>query len=110
MDFDDFIKKKYKYYSKNKKQKYQYNGSYNHHDHHKYSKLRLFGLLKNLKNNRKLKWIVLGLFAVGILVTIGLIVWVYPYLVKLFQFISQNGISGVVDEIIAFMERLWKGA
>lgn len=110
MEFDDFLKKKYKYYTKNKKQKYHYNGSYSHPDHYKYGKYRLFGLLTYLKNNRKLKWIVLGLFVVGILVFIGMIVLIYPYLVKLFQYIYQNGISGVVDEILAFFERLWKGA
>ncbi|MHC1703934.1 MAG: hypothetical protein AB9846_08500 [Tenuifilaceae bacterium] len=32
-----------------------------------------------------------------------------PLLIKLFDFIIQNGIQGLMNKVLEFVEKLWKG-
>jgi hypothetical protein len=102
MGFDDLFE------NENKHHKHGY-GYRDEHDGHNrsshpdkhYTDLK-YQLLNKLQSNPKLK--VFALVAAGILIIllILVIILLLPLLVKLFHYISQNGVEGIINAI-------WKG-
>jgi hypothetical protein len=45
-----------------------------------------------------------------LVVSVMLIIFLMPLLLKLFNYISQNGLQGVLDAITGFLDKLWKGS
>ena len=100
----------FNYYNKPKK-KYR-----NEYDYHPYSGNRPNGnemglnILKKILNNRKLKIIVIIAVSLLLIIGIGLIVLLYPFLVKIFNYISENGVQGLVEFITEIMNKIWTGS
>ena len=66
-------------------------------------------LLNKIWSNKKLRVLFVILVTVLVLILIFIIVALLPLLIKLVDYITQNGIQGVVDKVISFINSLWKG-
>lgn len=66
--------------------------------------------LQSLRINRKLKWLLLFILMVFLAIIVALMAVIIPLLGKLIDYISQNGIQGILEYITAFLEGLWKGS
>jgi hypothetical protein len=66
--------------------------------------------LESIKNNRKLKGIVLVAFIVVLAIVIALIAILLPLILKFLNYISQNGVQGILDNVAVFFDKLWKGS
>ncbi len=115
MGYDDFFKKhsynlKFSQYNETENtgnhqyinagnQAYQcYKNSYN-----------LSFVLGKVRNNRNLKILVylLGSIMVAIIIVTAIIL--IPSIIKLVNFISQNGIQGIIDSISGLLNKIWNG-
>lgn len=110
MDFDNFYKKKNKYQKKQSIHKYQ-----QHHNYEKkfYSKSHgnfdPVALLESLKNNRKLKVVLIITLILVLALLIGLIALILPLIGSVISYVSENGLEGLFDEAIKFLNSLWNG-
>jgi hypothetical protein len=59
-------------------------------------------LLNKLRSNPKLKMILVFAAILIIVAVVAVVILLFPLLLKLFSYISENGIQGVLD-------KLWKG-
>jgi hypothetical protein len=114
MEFEEFFENKRKYPR-------QY-GSQRDHDDNDYSNERhpsdpghdnqqkWMTILEKVKKNNKLKVIVLlaGILVIGIAVL--LIIVFFPLIIKLFDYVSQNGLQGILDSITGFLDKIMKGS
>ena len=117
MGFEDFFEDKRRHHGNQ--------GEYEHHDdHHNYGyppvrryplyenqgHLTLLSILNKIRNNKKLKIIVALAVIILLIIAISLIVVLLPLILKLFNYISQNGIQGIVDGVTGFLDKLMKGS
>ncbi|WP_072992936.1 hypothetical protein [Flavobacterium segetis] len=111
MDLSDFYKKKNKYQKKQAMQRYYQNDVYQK-DQYQGSRPRFdpLALLASLRNNRKLKVVLLFILIIVIAIIVGLLAIVIPLIDTIFNYISQNGVAGIADEVIKFLNNLWNGA
>jgi hypothetical protein len=113
MDIQDFLKNRNKYQHKREQRNYyqgnfQKPGPYTYKDG--YEKFDLLAFLNSIRRNKKLRGIILIVLIVILAVIIGLIAVLFPMIMNLFNYISQNGISGLADMAMDFLNRLWDGA
>jgi hypothetical protein len=85
-----------------------YNGFYGHQGHSDHNRLSV--ILERLRGNRKLKSIIIAGGVFLLLIIILLIVLLLPLIIKLFNYIMQNGLQGAWDSVTAFVDKLWKGS
>ena len=95
-----------------------YDNKYKHHEEYHDDHLSYQGFVKSyilsyilekIKNNRNLK-ILVGIIGIFLFVIIlALLIIITPLIIKLINFISQNGIQGVVDNISGFLDKILKG-
>jgi hypothetical protein len=105
-------------------EKRKYHGNYNVRSYHDkirhspdhYSNHEQFGLQKwsaiadKIRKSTKLKLLVL-VAAIVILVSIIVLMMVLmPFIIKLYNYINTNGLQSVLDNISAFLDKLWKGS
>jgi hypothetical protein len=83
----------------------------NNHSQKGYDKsIYLNNVIDKVKNSRKLK-ILVGIMCICLLaILITIIIILILVIAKLINFISQNGIQGVIDSISGFLNKIWKGA
>ena len=120
MGFDDFFEDKRKHYGN-----YREHGYHDDHDDHKNirysheqqyptqvneSHQQLFAILNKIRNNKKLKIVVTMVGVVLLIIAVTLIIALLPLIIKLFNYISQNGIQSIFDAITGFLDKLWKGS
>ncbi|WP_188050176.1 hypothetical protein [Flavobacterium sp. GP15] len=111
MDFNDFFKKRNNYYKNEKHQNYYKK------DHYKYKfytdekvVFNKQAFITSLRNNKKLKLFLIFIAFVLIVLIIVFFAVLLPLLSYLIDFISQKGFSGLLDELIGFLNKLWSGA
>jgi len=80
--------------------------SYQKHD----TNFRWLYFLESLKNNKKLKVLVISAIILVLIITIGLIIILLPLILKFFNYVSQNGVQGLVDYAIELLDKIWKGS
>lgn len=89
-------------------QRFDYNNRYGHEDHYHdfrandqqyQAKLKM---INSFINNPKLRLILILAAIVVIALVVLIIVLLFPLLIKLFNYLSENGIQGILDAI-------WKG-
>jgi type IV secretory pathway component VirB8 len=66
--------------------------------------------LLNLRNNPKLRLLLIAGSIVLLFILLILIVVMMPLIVKVIDFIGKEGIQGVADWFTAFLDKLWKGS
>jgi uncharacterized membrane protein YdbT with pleckstrin-like domain len=62
-------------------------------------------ILEKIRSNNKLKLLVA---MAGVLILV-IIIALFPLIVKLFNYITQNGLQGVINEITGFINKILKG-
>ena len=120
MEFDDIFEDKRKHYGHYREHRYHH-GQENY-DEYRYSHEQQYPIRRNeghqqlltiidkIRNNRKLKMIIIMAGIVLLIIAVALIVALMPLIIKLFNYISQNGIQGIFDSITGFLDKLWKGS
>jgi uncharacterized membrane protein SpoIIM required for sporulation len=107
MDFTELFENNNKHHGNYRESGYHDDDRYSHNSHHSYrghnDHQQWLNIWEKIKNNKKLKLLIfLGVILV-IAIIIGLIVILWPVLMKLFNYVTQNGLQGILDAI-------WKGA
>ena len=78
-----------------------FNGSSNY--------ILLQNFLEKIRNNKKLKLFVVLAGIVILIIVIVLIVVLFPLIKNLYNYVTQNGLQGVVDEITGFIDNILNG-
>jgi len=67
-------------------------------------------ILEKIKSNKKLKILVVlaGIFIITI--AIMLIIVFLPLIIKLFNYINQYGLQGLMDAVTGFLDKIMKGS
>ena len=113
MDFDDLFENKRRNHSNYREQSNNDYAKYSNNSHHSYTDYgdhhRLLNIMQTIRSNKKLK---LFFLVTGILILIAsvvVIIVLLPLIARLFNYILQNGLQGVYNEITGFIEKIWKG-
>jgi hypothetical protein len=67
-------------------------------------------LLEKIKNDKKLKRLAIMAAILILVIVVALIIVLMPLIIKLIDFIGQNGLQGVFDSISSFMDKILKGS
>jgi hypothetical protein len=114
MGFDDFLDQKKAYHGNYNKSNYHDEDRYSHESYQ--SRDRFQGhfdwqnMLDKFRNNKKLKGFIIIAGILVLVIGVALIIVLLPLIVKLFNYISQNGLQGVFNDITAFLDKIWKGS
>jgi hypothetical protein len=132
MGFDDFFEDKYRRHGNwhqpgyNDGHRYP-QGSHDSHDPHdshdshgmhnprnsnygQYGHFNWLSVLEKIKGNRQLKLLVVIAGIVILIIAIGLVILLLPLIIKIFNYISQNGLQSILDGVTGFIDKLWKGS
>lgn len=102
MGFDDFFEHGHKHHKHGYDHHNEHDGHYqSSHSHNQHYDLK-YQLLNKLRNNPRFKAIIIIAAVVLIIILIIAAILLIPLVIKLFHFIGQNGIQGIIDTI-------WKG-
>jgi hypothetical protein len=129
MGFDDLFEDKHKRHGNYREHSYHHDNDdhYGHdnkygHDDHKYSRtpyysghgnggnMQLLNILDKVRNSGKLKLLVVITGIVILIIAVVLIVALLPLIIKLINYVSQNGLQSIFDGITGFIDKLWKGS
>lgn len=123
MGFDDLFEDKRRRYGNYRE--HGYHDDYDDHDHHHNERYSLgsypayrghhdhqkwLTVLDKIRNNKKLKFIVIAATVLILTLAIGLIIALLPLLIKIFHYVSQNGLQSILDGVTGFLDKLWKGS
>ena len=120
MGFDDFFEDKHKRYGNYRE--HRYHDDHDGHDDHRYSHesypshyghsdhQQWITILNKVRSNKKLKLIVILAGIVILIIAAALFIALLPLIVKLINYVSQNGLQSILDEITGFIDKLWKGS
>ncbi len=114
MDFDDFFENKRRNHGNYREPVYHDADRYSHNSQHSYSgysdHLKWINILEKIRRNKKLKLLVLLAGMLFLAIAIVLIIILLPLFAKLYDYIIQNGLQGLLDGIIGFLDKIWKGS
>jgi uncharacterized membrane protein SpoIIM required for sporulation len=79
--------------------------SYRHND----TSYKWLYFLEYVKNNRKLKLAIVIAIVLVLAILIAAMVLLLPLISKLIGYINQNGLQGIWELVIDFINKLWKG-
>jgi type IV secretory pathway component VirB8 len=74
------------------------------------SNFRLEYFLEKLRSNRKLKGLLICAFLLLLVIVFALIAIFLPLILKFLNYISENGVQGILDSVTGFLDKLWKGS
>lgn len=97
MDLDDLFA------NKNKQQKYHYKQKNHYNNEPQFNWLNSY---HKIKQNKKLRNIIIIGIAIILIIVIGLIIILFPYIVKIFNYITENGISGLIEMGMDILNKL----
>lgn len=110
MDFEDFLKKKGKPHKKHALHNYYQNDGYRYETYSSgHGSFNAVAFINSLRNNKKLKMVFLVVLILAIVLVIGIITIFFSLISSMTDIIAQNGLSGVFDELINFINKLWNG-
>jgi hypothetical protein len=72
-------------------------------------KLKWQNILEKIRSNKRLKLFAISTVILILTIIIVLIIILFPLIAKLINYISQNGLQGVLNEITGFLDRILKG-
>lgn len=117
MGHDDFFEDKrrhhgnyrdHRYHDDHEDNRYWHGSLYPNHGNEGHQKL--LTILNRIRNNKKLKVIVVMAVIVLLIIAVALIIALLPLIIQLINYISQNGVQGVFDSVTGFVDKLWKGS
>lgn len=81
-------------------------GRYKGH-HYKYE--RFLAIIQNLPHKKTIL-IIVGVAVLLLLLLAVAFVWaLFPFIVEAVNYVNKNGIQGVLETVLAFVEKIWKG-
>ncbi len=111
MDFEDIFVNRSKqnsnyrrreYYRSDNNKLYDYSG--------KHEKFNPFELLASIRRNKKLRIVLIAILAALVIIIIGLILILLPLIGNIINYIYQNGVSGVIQVVMDYLNTFWSGA
>ena len=103
MEFDDFFENDRNHRKHRHDQQYEHNVySQRSHSHSQHNEM-LPQLLSKLQDNPKLKSLLIIVAFVVLIVVVFAIILLFPFILRLISFISENGVQGIIDAV-------WKGS
>ena len=89
-----------------------------YHDHHKHSDygnthdshFKIAAIFEKIRHNKMLKLFVFISVVLILVFTVGLIILLFPMLVKLYDYVIQNGLQGIIDYIYGLLNTILKGS
>lgn len=111
MDFEDFLKKKGKPHKKHALHNYHQNDGYRYESYSSgHGRFNPIAFINSLRNNKKLKIVLLVVLILAMALVIGIIAIFFSLISSMADIIAQNGLLGVFDKVIDFLNKLWEGA
>jgi hypothetical protein len=114
MGFDDFYENKRRYQGNSRAQIYHNDNKYSSDSHNSYhgnvEHLKWLNIPDKIRSNKKLKLLVLLAGILILAIAIVLIIVLLPLIMKIINYISQNGLQGLLDNITGFLDKIWNGS
>jgi len=108
MDLDDIFDQGHKRRNQSYDHNYRHEDNYQHeheykssHSYDKQNDIKLM-MLDKLRNNPKLKMLLIVCAIIFIVIAVGIVVLLFPFILKTLGFVSENGVEGVLNTV-------WKG-
>jgi len=99
MDFDELLGQNRKHHQRSYDQNYghdEYNHSSHSHNQHNDIKQQLFN---KVQNNPKFKSMLIIVAVIIIVIVVIAVIFLLPLIMKLFSYIGENGLKGIIDQI-----------
>jgi uncharacterized membrane protein len=113
MGWDDILEnKQQRYHQEHRKDhSFGHNRYISDNDHH-YQPAGQYALhiLTKIRTNRKLKFLLLGLVVSVIALLIFILIMIIPLIGGLIDIVKQEGLKGISESAMGFIEKLWNGA
>jgi hypothetical protein len=77
----------------------QYDEHFDEPSHHFPTSSYKYQILEKLKNNPKIRMLIIVAFLITLILVILVLIMAFPLIVKVVNFISQNGLQGLFDSI-----------
>lgn len=109
MDIEDFFENKNRSHYKNKTPNYHTDRN-NYRESHKLdSQLNGFKLLNKISNNKRLKHLlIIGVLLIIVILIIVILV-LFPVIIRVFNYLLENGISGLIQDSEGIINKIWNG-
>lgn len=101
MGFDDL------YQSKKNYRKYDYRYSDQNYSNNK--NILWISIAKKIMNNPKLRVVIIVAILLLIIILITLISLLFPFFIKIMDYISSHGIEASINYIMGFLDKIWRG-
>jgi hypothetical protein len=113
MGFEEFFENDRKPFRNNRENSYPEDNEYSHNQQYNgkgYDNgINWQNILEKVRSNKRLKLVVVSAGILILIIIIILIIVLFPLIVKLFNYISQNGLQGVLNEITGLFDKILKG-
>jgi hypothetical protein len=114
MGFEDIFENKRKFHGDHLNRNYPENIRNTHDSRYPYYRRddgpNWSGILMKIRNNKKLRLFVILAAILVIAIAVVLIIVLMPLILKLFNYISQNGLQGLLDNATALLDKILKGS
>ncbi|MCX6306474.1 MAG: hypothetical protein NT040_16040 [Bacteroidetes bacterium] len=114
MGFDDFFEGNSRHRDNYRGHGYQEHSRYEYgsHDreHGREGLMQWQAVLDRIKASKKLKMVVIAAGVAVLLTTTILVIVLFPLIIQLVEYISRNGLQGILDGATGFIDKLWKGS
>ena len=87
--------------------KYSSTSRYPYHENEANEKWQ--NILEKIKSNKKFRVFVIWAAMLLLAIVIVLIIVLFPLIVKLLNYVTQNGVQGVIDEVTGFIGKIMNG-
>jgi hypothetical protein len=113
MGFEDFFENDRRDNRNNRGNRYPNDNEYSDDSQYPFGEqrdnMKWQNIIEKIRNNKNLKLFVVSAGIFILIIIIVLIIVLFPLIVKLVNYISQNGLQGVLNEITGFFDRILKG-
>jgi len=114
MEFDEIINNRQKSHGNYNKERYHDVHRDNHYSQHSDYENRVHSkyldLFNKIRGNKKIRNLLIIGVIIFLFLLIGLIVILFPQLMRLFNYISESGLQGVVTSVTDFLNKIIKGS
>jgi hypothetical protein len=114
MGFDEIFENNRRHQGNYKESNYRDDNRYspdsNNENHKNAYQEKWSAFLEKIKHDKKLKRLVILAGILILIVIVTLIIVLMPVIIKLINYISQNGLQGLLDSITGFADKILKGS
>lgn len=114
MEIDEISNNRQKRHGNYNKERYHDSHRYDqysyHSDHENRNHSNYLDIFNKIKENKKIRNLLIIGVIIFLFLLIGLIIILFPQLMRLFNFISENGLQGIVNAVTEFLNKIIKGS